>query len=120
MIVSFNSFMCNTTNPRRMEFLQHSRCVRENVFAVDGVIPCLNQYLLGFEYIDTRFREHQQTTIDGSFNSSSKALRLSEYLGIICCAHERKRQCTKRIATDACGARTAELFDEFFENIHFG
>lgn len=90
-------------------FFVHSECIRDHVFATDGAIPCLNNYLLAFEHVQ------EASSVPGGGNFS-----LLDWARTVCCAHQMKRTCTNKLALDNCGSEAAEAFDIFFEQIHFG
>lgn len=89
-------------------FFVHSECIRDHVFATDGAIPCLNNYLLAFEHV-----QEASSIPGGNFS-------LLDWARSVCCAHQTKRSCTNKLALDNCGSEAAEAFDIFFEQIHFG
>ncbi|KAH9402006.1 hypothetical protein TYRP_016577 [Tyrophagus putrescentiae] len=124
----FNQFMC-TENKQRKVFFEHGLCLRENVFATDRAIPCLNNYLLAFEHVQEAgsrlpmvLDDHPNSSSPSSPSNSSASASFSptDWIRSICCAHQLKRQCTDKLARESCGPEAATAFDLFFEQIHFG
>lgn len=87
-------------------------------------MPCLNNYLLAFEHIERTLTTLISTTNDNKgakLNSTSNEHNnIMTWRSIICCAHEKKRECTRTLSAQYCGPKSPEPFDRFFEQIHFG
>lgn len=99
------------------EYFKHAQCYREHVFAQDEAMPCLNNYLLGFEQIERTLSGGGKTQTEGDKSGETSFMT---WRNIVCCSHERKRECTRQLASKHCGKSAPEPFDSFFEQIHFG